>query len=132
MRHANLLELRSLGWPVAVACTSSAAAPRGQLTAQSGTGAHRMQSSSRASASRSRSATSCSRISAAEAAQRERLVALVEALQLVRGGRDGEAHAVVPAAASSSRRIGTPTVHEWMPITLASSITSMISSRVAP
>ena len=35
-------------------------------------------------------------------------------------------------APSSSMRIGTPTAHEWIPMTLTSSITSMISSRVAP
>ena len=35
-------------------------------------------------------------------------------------------------APSSSMRIGTPTAHEWIPMTLTSSMTSMISSRVAP
>ena len=51
--------------------------------------------------------------------------------------RDAPAH--VPQAddadghaPSSSMRIGTPTAHEWIPMTLTSSMTSMISSRVAP
>src|SRR5512146_2801568 len=68
--------------------------------------------------------------------KREALVAPVERVHLRVGlgplRESGHAPLAPFPPESSSTRIGTPTVQEWMPITLASSITSSTSSRVAP